>query len=198
MSQKSIKRSSSILLALTIIILAWVSLLVLARQAVVAAPQQPADVTPIGTARCAGTGWSGSLQGNVTVPPGVYRNNAFAIQDATGGMYIYVASGSIPTMVLGDDVQVTGTLKNYNGLLEMDPTTAIVRIGSGSVPAPQVISTSATIVSATQGLLVQVSGTATWSTPQTLGSDWSLNLDDGSAATTTVRRLCRVTNRTLL
>jgi hypothetical protein len=120
----------------------------------------PLDLTPIGTARQNGAGWTGGVQGNVTVVPGVYRNNAFTIQDATGGIYVYVASGSIPPMVLGDVVQVSGTLYLYNGLLEFDPTTAMVNVGPGTVPAPMVVSTSVTSVDPTQGLLVQVSGTA--------------------------------------
>lgn len=141
---------------------------------------RPTDVTPIGTARAAGAGWSGSLQGNVTVPPGVYRNNTFAIQDATGGIYIYVSGVTIPSMALGDVVQVTGTIKNYNGLLEIDPVTAIVRHNSGTTPDPKVVSTAA--VDANQGWLIQVTGTVTWTTPPpTAGaSDWSCYINDGS------------------
>jgi uncharacterized protein YdeI (BOF family) len=147
----------------------------------------PHVITPIGTARAAGAGWSGTLQGNLTLAPGSIRPDTFAFQDATGGMYVFVASGSgvtLPPLQLGDVVQVTGTLKDYGGLLEIDPISGFSRIGSGTVPAPQAISTSATIVSPTQGLIVQVSGTATWSTPQTLGADWSFTLNDGSGPIT--------------
>ena len=143
----------------------------------------PLEITPIGTARTSGAGWTGTIQGNVTLPPGPIRPDTFVIQDTTGGLYVFVASGtgvSIPPMQLGDVVQVTGTLKDYNGLLEIDPISALAWVSTGSAPAPQVISTSATIVSATQGLLVQVSGTATWPTAQTLGADWSFSIDDGS------------------
>jgi uncharacterized repeat protein (TIGR01451 family) len=137
--------------------------------------------TPIATARAAGQGWTGGVEGNVTVPPGIFDSRTFAIQDATGGVYVYKVSG-IPALTLGDLVQVTGTLKPYNGLLEFDPTTAIVRVGPGSVPAPQVISTSAAIVSNTQGLLVRVTGIVTWTTTPTAPGtgDWSFYVNDGS------------------
>lgn len=145
----------------------------------------PTIITPIGTARTAGVGWTGTLRGNVTVPPGIYRTNAFVIQDDTGGMYIYTGSKSLPPMVLGDVVQVYGTLKDYNGLLEMDPTNSITWIDSGPVPAPAPTATGS--VNSTQGKLIQISGTATWSTipPAPGAGDWSgISINDGSGAVT--------------
>ncbi len=174
------KRLPSLLLSSWLVAAVLLGVLLIAQPHVEAAPQ---DVTPIATARATGAGWSGTLQGNLTLAPGSIRSDTFAIQDATGGMYVFVGSGTgvtIPPLQLGDVVQISGTLKDYNGLLEIDPIASLTRIGPGAVPAPLVISTSAAIVGPTQGLLVQVSGTATWVTPQTLGSDWSFTLDDGS------------------
>jgi len=140
-------------------------------------------VTPIGVARLAGPGWSGSLQGKVTVPPGIYRGNAFVIQDDTGGLYIYTGGTTLPAIALGDTVRVTGTLKLYNGLLEMDPMTGIANLGSGTPPAPRVLATGD--VAANEGWLVQVTGIATWSnTPPVPGaSDFTITgVNDGSGA----------------
>ena len=174
------KRLLSLLLSTLLVAAVLLGGLFIAQPRAEAAPRV---ITPIGTARAAGAGWSGTIQGNVTVPPGPIRPDTFAIQDATGGMYVFVGSGtgvSIPSMQLGDVVQVEGTLKDYSGLLEIDPIAALTWISAGTVPEPQVISTSASIVGPTQGLLVQVSGTATWSAAQVLGSDWSFTLNDGS------------------
>lgn len=149
----------------------------------------PLALTPIATARAAGAGWTGGVEGNVIVPPSVYRSDSFAIQDNTGGVYIFVASStgvSIPSLSLGDVVQVTGTLKLFNGsLLEFDPVSAIVKVGPGTPPAPQDLATSPSIVSPTQGSLIRVSGIASWpGTPPAPGaSDWvSMTINDGSGA----------------
>jgi hypothetical protein len=149
----------------------------------------PLALTPIGTARALGPGWIGGVEGNVIVPPGVYRDDSFAIQDNTGGVYIYAPSAAgvpIPTLTLGDLVQVTGTLNFYNGsLLEFAPVSAIVKAGSGTPPAPQVLATSPSIVGPTQGSLIRVSGIASWpGTPPAPGaSDWvSMTINDGSGA----------------
>lgn len=141
------------------------------------------SITPIGVARAAGVGWSGTLRGVVTVPPGVYRNNAFVIQDATGGIYIYAGSTSLPAIALGDVVQITGTLKLYNGLLEIDPLTGVSKHGTAPVPDP--LPTSTGNVGTTQGWLIRVTGTASWITspPVPDGTkDWSFTLNDGSGS----------------
>jgi uncharacterized repeat protein (TIGR01451 family) len=63
-------------------------------------------ITPIAEARAAGVGWYGTLQGNVSVPAGIYRDNAFVIQDETGGMYIYAWARALPPMGLGDVIRI--------------------------------------------------------------------------------------------
>lgn len=143
----------------------------------------PDAITPIATARAAGAGWTGTIQGNVTVPPGIYRGNAFVIQDATGGMYMYTGNLSLPAMDLGDLVTVKGTLKLYNGLLEVDPTTSVTRVGTGTAPSPEVVETGS--VATTQGKLIQVEGTATFGTAPTPGAaDLPVTLNDGSGDVT--------------
>jgi len=140
-----------------------------------------AGVTPIAVARAAGAGWNGSIQGKVTVPPGIYRGNAFVIQDDTGGLYIYTGGTTLPAISLGDTVRVTGTLKLYNGLLEIDPMTGIANLGSGTPPDPLSLTTGA--VAANEGWLVRVTGAATWSgTPPAPGaSDFTVtSINDGS------------------
>jgi len=142
----------------------------------------PGDLTPIAAARAAGAGWSGSLQGKVTVPPGRYRGNAFVIQDDTGGLYIYTGNFSLPALALGDTVRVTGTLTLYSGQLQMDPMTGIANLGSGTPPDPLLLATGA--VAANEGWLARITGAATWSgTPPTPGaSNFTLNANDGSGS----------------
>ncbi len=140
----------------------------------------PSLITPIATARTAGVGWSGDLRGNVTVVPGRFATRSFAIQDSTGGIYVYPAASSCLLIALGDVVQVNGTIKDYNGLLEVDPVVSINRIGSGVVPAPVITDTAS--VGSNQGKLVQVTGTATWSgsPPGPAGGNFGFSITDDS------------------
>ncbi len=141
----------------------------------------PNAITPIATARAFGALWEGTIQGNVTVPQNVFATRSFAIQDSTGGMYIYPAVGvTVPPIALGDVVRVSGRIKNYNNLLEFDPVFSVTRISSGVAPAPEIVATSA--VTPTQGKLVQVTGTATWTgtAPGPTGGNFTFYLNDGS------------------
>ncbi len=151
---------------------------------VVTTVTDPTVITPIADARAAGVGWTGTIQGNVTVPPGIYRGNAFVIQDATGGLYIYTGAKPLPPMALGDVVRVNGTIKDYNGLLEIDPLNSVNWIESGTPPAP--LPTATNSVGPTQGMLIVVEGTATWAaTPPVPGaSDFSITINDGSGPVT--------------
>jgi len=63
------------------------------------------------------------------------------IQDATGAIPAYPGAGSVPNfpenVSRGDLVQITGALKIFNGLLEVDPITSYTVISSGNpLPAP--------------------------------------------------------------
>lgn len=59
-------------------------------------------------------------------------------QDNTAGIASY--GTIVNTVNMGDSVTITGTLKNYNQLLELDPTTSVVVRSSGNpVPAPIIV-----------------------------------------------------------
>lgn len=75
-------------------------------------------------------------------------------QDNTAGIAAYGAITS--TANRGDSVTITGTLKNYNQLLELDPTTSVVIRSTGNpVPAP-IIVTPAQLTEPYEAMLVQV------------------------------------------
>jgi phosphatidylserine/phosphatidylglycerophosphate/cardiolipin synthase-like enzyme len=76
--------------------------------------------------------------------------NVRYIQDSTAGIAVYNASANpvLISAVLGDKITVTGVLKSYNSLLEIDPVT-LVTLVSTSQPLPpiQIISPSVMIES---------------------------------------------------
>jgi len=93
-----------------------------------------------------------TVKGIVTNGPelGVIRY----FQDNTAGIAAYGAITN--TANRGDSVTVTGTLKNYNQLLELDPTTSVVIRSTGNpVPAPIVL-TPAQLTEPYEAMLVQV------------------------------------------
>ena len=83
-----------------------------------------------------------TVRGLVTVPTGALTaGKSFAVQDATGGIYVYRSKGIGQELAAGDEVCVTGKLTEYHGLLELLPASPaqVVRLGAGKTPQPQVI-----------------------------------------------------------
>ncbi|MDG1296468.1 MAG: hypothetical protein P8P48_04975 [Saprospiraceae bacterium] len=82
------------------------------------------------------------------------------LQDATAGIAAYPGSGSVSgfeTIALGDEIEVTGVLKDFNGLLEISPVTAFnVLSSSNTIPTPKVIS-AAQLGDDVESQLVQIS-----------------------------------------
>lgn len=104
-----------------------------------------------------------TVRGVVSVPTGAFTAaQSFALQDATGGLYVYRYAGIGQRLGLGDQVCVRGRLVQYHGLLELVPASAfqIVRLDSGQPPQPKVVD-PARIGEATEGLLVSITGPVT-------------------------------------
>ncbi|MBK0402525.1 T9SS type A sorting domain-containing protein [Adhaeribacter sp. BT258] len=83
------------------------------------------------------------------------------LQDNVAGIAAY-SSTMMGNVVLGDSVEVIGTLKDYNGLLEIDPVTSVnILARNKPVPAP-VVFTAANALSAFaeiyEGRLVTITG----------------------------------------
>ena len=102
-----------------------------------------------------------TVRGIVTVATGALTaGKSFAVQDVTGGIYVYRSKGIGQELAAGDDVCVTGKLTEYHGLTELLPASPaqVVRLGAGKPPQPQVIEPGR-IGEATEGRLVSVTGT---------------------------------------
>ncbi len=65
--------------------------------------------------------------------------NVRYIQDTTAGIAVYNASANavLSAAIKGDKITVTGVLKNYNSLLEIDPVTTATLV-SNAQPLPQI------------------------------------------------------------
>ena len=105
----------------------------------------------IATARNQGIGANVTITGIVTNGDelGVIRY----IQDNTAGMALYDAS--LASLQRGDEVTVSGTLVDYNGLLEMNPVNSNSINSSGNTVSPQIV-TPNQIGESTESELVQI------------------------------------------
>jgi len=79
------------------------------------------------------------------------------IQDETGGIAIY-SSAYASQMSRGDNVSVTGVVKDYNNLLEIDPVSVFTKVSSGNKLPNPVIVTPGQWSDTYEGMLVKVEG----------------------------------------
>lgn len=125
------------------------------------APADPCPAArPIAEARQLRAGGPATVRGVVTAPTDAFTDGqSFAVQDATGGIYVYRSKGIGQELDAGDEVCVTGRLAEYHGLLELIPASPrqVVRLGQGQAPAPQVVALGE-IGEGTEGRLVSVTG----------------------------------------
>lgn len=132
-------------------------------------PTQPAGKTPaaatlapptLAAARQAGPGATVTVRG--VIENGPELGQLRFIQDATHGLALFSTSNpDLHALAAGDSVQVTGTLKNYNGLLEMDPVTSVRKLAAGRrVVAVEVPAAEAAKLfdEAYEGRLVRITG----------------------------------------
>ena len=134
------------------------------------------DLVTIVQARGLPDGTRLTLEGQVTVLPGVFDDNEIYMEDATGGMRVYLRSAEWPPLSEGQWVRVNGRL----GTFYEERQISLVRIDDiktmqpAAPPAPLPIRTGE-VAEANEGRLVQISGAITGFWKET-----TLYLDDGS------------------
>ncbi|MCB2379536.1 hypothetical protein LGH70_18205 [Hymenobacter sp. BT635] len=131
--------------------------------ATVAHAQAPATIS---AARTAGPGATVTIRG--TVSNGPELGGLRYVQDKDAGLAAYSLSApGFSSLVLGDSVELRGTLKNYNGLLEMDPISSVKvlaknrRLSIVEVPATEMTKVFA---EAYEGRLVKLKGVTSLTT----------------------------------
>ncbi len=146
------------------------SLLSAAVPAAAASPAAPVatdahlSIVPIGVARTFKPGTIVTVVGSATVPSGIFSSSfgdeGFAIQDATGGIYVSIADNL--NIKLQQRVEVTGTLTESSGLLTLVPAadSDVTVEGRGFRVRPRWLRTG-NVGPANQGLLVNVVGIIT-------------------------------------
>jgi phosphatidylserine/phosphatidylglycerophosphate/cardiolipin synthase-like enzyme len=112
--------------------------------------------TDIIDARNAGIGATVTIEGIVT--NGDELGPIRYIQDGTGGLPAYSPGNFADEVQKGDLVRVTGVIKDFNSLLEIDPVNSYEVISTGNpLPAPNVILPN-DLEEDLEGTLVQIKG----------------------------------------
>jgi len=153
----------------------------------------PRTTITIADARAAGVGATVTTAGIITTPNFGSTYSEFGLQDSTAGIVIYMP-GNVLNVAVGDSVEITGTISEYNGKLEIVPATdADVTVLNSGNPLPdfQVI-TVATFVGNGEDYeseLIRINGASivsgTWPTG---GGSVNLTIsDDGGTSTVTMR-----------
>jgi phosphatidylserine/phosphatidylglycerophosphate/cardiolipin synthase-like enzyme len=106
----------------------------------------------IAAARATALGQTVTITGIVT--NGAELGPIRFMQDVTAGIAVY--SASLSEVNRGDEITVTGVLKDYNTLLEIDPVTTFTVNSSGNPLPEPVLLTPAQFEEAYEGMLVKV------------------------------------------
>lgn len=142
-------------------------------------PAEPGD-TAIGDFRAWPDGAWVSVSGYVSVPPGLFSSRTIHIQDATGGVTVYLGRDDWPPLAVGQPIRLRlGTLRHRGGDLQLYLRNGWhIQAGAADVPvllAPWAAATGQ-IGETMEGALVTVTGRVT-----ALEAD-AFWLDDGSGA----------------
>jgi hypothetical protein len=117
-----------------------------------------------------------TVVGNLTAPPGAFRQSANSeiwVQDATGG----IAGFSVPTtdstrLRLGDRVEMSGTRSAFSGQVQITTNAAQVKtLGENTIVAPKTITGTELNARTDEGRLVVVTGLLVDSIGQGTGQD---------------------------
>jgi DNA/RNA endonuclease YhcR with UshA esterase domain len=146
-----------------------------------------AEVISIAEARSLPPGTVVTVEGSVTVPSGTYASSTFdqgfAIQDETAG--IYVSTAENPNLNFNHDVQVTGVVGDDGfGLTVIRPASLadVVKLPGASAVEPTPLATG-DVSEATEGLLVEITGTLSRPIVNDLPYGYQVFVDDGSGET---------------
>lgn len=151
------------------------------------ATRADAEVISIAEARSLPAGTVVTVEGSVTVPSGDFSSSTFdqgfGLQDETGG--IYVSTAENPNLNFHRRVQVTGLVGDDGfGLtvLRPDSLADVVTLGGATPVEPTPLATG-DVSEATEGLLVEVTGTLSRPIVNDLPFGYQVFIDDGSGET---------------
>ncbi|KIG15791.1 hypothetical protein DB30_05209 [Enhygromyxa salina] len=141
-----------------------------------------AELVTIEQARALDDGMMVSVEGHTSVAPGTFNSATgefgFAIQDASGGIYIKTAD--MLDFPLDTLVTVTGTLGQMNQLRVIEAVAADIESVSGGQAVEPISAATGDIDEDVEGTLVEVSGTVTQAVQDDSPYGLKVYIDDGT------------------
>lgn len=139
-------------------------------------------IEPIFQARSKTIGTFVAIRGVVTTPPGVFESSlsdkGFAVQDMTGG--IYISSKERLKLSPGNEVLITGNLKENYGFLTVLPVFVSFIISNDSIPVNVQDISTGDVGEKTEGIIVNVTGKISQIPINDLPYGFKFYIDDGS------------------
>jgi len=111
-------------------------------------------VLPIADARTLSSGTPVTVEGVVTAAQNTWNPREVMVQDATGGILVFVRSGQSPALELGDRVRVSGTIGFFSGNIQITGNPTVEFLGAEAPPAPRRITGEEMLARTFEGQLV--------------------------------------------
>ncbi|WP_167852062.1 phospholipase D-like domain-containing protein [Hymenobacter elongatus] len=120
-------------------------------------PALAQTIETIAAARAKGVGATVAVRGTISNGPelGAIRY----LQDKEAGLAAYATTAIFGNLVVGDSIEIRGTLKNFNGILEIDPVSSLTVLAKSrplSVAEVSVATAGSLYTEAYEGRLVRI------------------------------------------
>lgn len=124
---------------------------------------------PIAQARTRANNSSVTVEGIVTAGRGQLGTRNFYVQDATGGIQVFLASSSTVAVSPGDSVRVAGAIGFFSGAVQITGSPTVEVLGTGTLPAIRGTSGPEVMTRTYEGQLVRVDSLEVVSVASTSG-----------------------------
>jgi hypothetical protein len=131
---------------------------------------------PIAQARTRPANAQVTVEGIATVARGQLGPRNFYLQDATGGIQVFLASTNTVTIAQGDSVRVSGGIGFFSGAVQISVNPIVEKLGTGTVPTPRSTSGPEVMARTYEGQLARVDSLTVISTATTGATSANVNV----------------------
>lgn len=116
-------------------------------------PQEPISVAD---ARATEDGEVVTVVGVITVDQGNFGASDVHLQDASGGIDLFLGGAGVSGLQAGDSVRVTGTAGEFNNNRQISSIAQLLPLGQGTLPEPRLVSGADVLARTYQGEVVSL------------------------------------------